>query len=499
MTDPAATIETLLPLAPDSPLLGLPGAVQAEGIDSGVAAHYGNPMIEQRSLAAGRAIVDLSHHGVLGVSGPDRLTWLNSIASQELRSLAAGESTEMLLLDPAGRLEYAIRVLDDGVETWLLVEAAELPGLQKFLDRMKFMLRVQIVDHTLAYATIGAMTDDPALVGITAAAPNDVPLTWLDPWAAVTRGGYQYAETPEHPGTHWLYTETLVPRASLPALRDALAAGALTAGAPTTGAPTAGAPTAGAPTAGAPTAIDAAGADETASAAVPAAAASGSAASDVDADGAGAVPAAEAAASASPAVVVPAAASPAVVVPAAASPGAVASAAITPAGLLALEALRIAAWRPRRAREVDEKSLPHELDWLRTAVHLSKGCYRGQETVAKVHNLGHPPRRLVMLHLDGSEGVLPAPGDPVQADRVRPGAEPERVTVGTITSSAIHYELGPIALAVIKRTIPATSTLYVESDGISISAGQEIIVPQSAGSVADIPRLPRLGIRTPGR
>ncbi len=401
MTDPAPT---------SSPLLGLPGAVQAEGIDAGVAAHYGNPMIEQRTLAAGSSIVDLSHRGVLSVAGPDRLTWLNSIASQELKSLAPGESTEMLLLDPTGRLEYAIRVLDDGVETWLLIEAAELPGLQKFLDRMKFMLRVQVVDHTLAYATIGAMTDAPATVGIAPAAPNDVPLTWLDPWAHVARGGYQYAETPEHPGTHWTYTETLVARASLPALRDALAAGTVTV---------------------TPT-------------------------------------------------------------------GAAATSSVKPAGLLALEALRIAAWRPRRAREVDEKSIPHELDWLRTAVHLSKGCYRGQETVAKVHNLGHPPRRLVMLHLDGSEGVLPAPGDPVQADRVRPEQEAERVTVGVITSSGIHYELGPIALAVIKRTIPAASTLYVASEGISISASQEIIVPQSAGSVADIPRLPRLGIRTPG-
>ncbi|WP_420898441.1 YgfZ/GcvT domain-containing protein [Cryobacterium serini] len=416
MTDPALT---------SSPLLGLPGAVQAEGIDAGVAAHYGNPMIEQRTLAAGSAIVDLSHRGVLSVSGPDRLTWLNSIASQELKSLKPGESTEMLLLDPTGRLEYAIRVLDDGVETWLLIEAAELPGLQKFLDRMKFMLRVQVVDHTLAYATIGAMTDAPAAVGLFPAAPNDVPLTWRDPWAEVARGGYQYAETPEHPGTHWTYTETLVPRASLPALRDALAAGTVTVTPALT---------------------------ETAAAVTPALAET-------------------AAASASP---------------------------VKPAGLLALEALRIAAWRPRRAREVDEKTIPHELDWLRTAVHLSKGCYRGQETVAKVHNLGHPPRRLVMLHLDGSEGVLPAPGDPVQADRVRPEQEAERVTVGVVTSSGIHYELGPIALAVIKRTIPAASTLYVESEGIVISASQEIIVPQSAGSVADIPRLPRLGIRTPG-
>ena len=76
-------------------------------------------------------------------------------------------------------------------------------------------------------------------------------------------------------------------------------------------------------------------------------------------------------------------------------------------------------------------------------MHLSKGCYRGQETVAKVHNLGHPPRRLVMLQLDGSEGVLPSPGDEVAlGDTV----------VGRVTSAGLHYELGPIALAVVKRT-----------------------------------------------
>src|SRR5699024_12183905 len=73
------------------------------------------------------------------------------------------------------------------------------------------------------------------------------------------------------------------------------------------------------------------------------------------------------------------------------------------AGSLAAEALRIAAWRPRWETEVDERSIPHESDWLRSAVHLEKGCYRGQETVAKVHNRGHAPRRLTMLHLDGSE------------------------------------------------------------------------------------------------
>ncbi|TDW29541.1 YgfZ/GcvT domain-containing protein [Cryobacterium psychrophilum] len=399
-----------------SPLLDLDGAVQAEGTDAGVAAHYGNPMIEQRSLLAGRALVDLSHHGVLGVSGPDRLTWLNSIASQELRSLAVGESTEALLLDPSGRLEYAIRVMDDGVQAWLLVEAAELPGLQAFLDRMKFTLRVQIVDFSLSYATVGTMAGDPAALldglAVPVSRPNGVPLVWTDPWASVARGGFQYAETPEHPGASWQWAEMLVARASLSALAAALAAQS-----PSTG--------------------------------------------------------------------------------------------IVPAGLIALEALRIAAWRPRRAMEVDDKTLPHELDWLRTAVHLNKGCYRGQESVAKVHNLGHPPRRLVLLHLDGSEGVLPVHGDAVQADRRRPASadaadaaddaarETERVIVGTITSSAIHHELGPIALAVVKRMIPAASTLYVSSQDVSISAAQEIIVPQTAGSVAEIPRLPRLGPRTP--
>ena len=386
-----------------SPLLQLDGAVQAEGIDAGVAAHYGNPMIEQRRLLAGEAIVDLSHRGVLSVSGPDRLSWLNSIASQELRGLVPGESTEMLLLDQTGRLEYAIQVLDDGVETWLMVEAQELPGLHAWLDKMRFTLRVQVVDHTLSYATMGTMATDLSAVPLEPAAPNGVPLVWRDPWVGVSTGGYQYSEAPLHPGASWHWTEALVPRASLSTLRDALRSAG-------------------------PTGIGT----------------------------------------------------------------------VMAAGLLAFEALRIAAWRPRRATEVDERSIPHELDWLRTAVHLNKGCYRGQETVAKVHNLGHPPRRLVLLHLDGSESVLPVHGDEVQADRQLPGGEPERRFVGTITSSAIHYELGPIALAVIKRTVPATVTLYVQSQGIGVSASQEVIVPQSAGSVAEIPRLPRLGIRTPG-
>lgn len=390
-TDPAASVPPT-----GSALLDLDAAVQADGIDAGVAAHYGNPNAEQRRLLAGEAIVDLSHRGVLSVSGPDRLTWLNSMSSQELRGLTPGQSTETLLLDPNGHLEYAIALIDDGVESWLLIEAAELPGLQAWLDRMRFTLRVQIVDHTLAYATIGTMAADPAAVALHPAAPNGVPLVWHDPWSAVAPGGWQYAAGTTHPGADWHWTEVLIDRSALPALRDAVAAGPVTA-----------------------------------------------------------------------------------------------------AGLLALEALRIAAWRPRGALDADERTIPHELDWLRTAVHLTKGCYRGQETVAKVHNLGHPPRRLVLLHLDGSDAVLPVHGDEVQGDRFVANSDPERRTVGTITSSAIHYELGPIALAVVKRTVPGTVTLHVLSQGLSITASQEVIVPESAGSVAEIPRLPRLGVRAP--
>jgi folate-binding protein YgfZ len=159
--------------------------------------------------------------------------------------------------------------------------------------------------------------------------------------------------------------------------------------------------------------------------------------------------------------------------------------ALPAAGTLALEALRIAAWRPRAATEVDATTIPHELDWLRSAVHLTKGCYRGQETVAKVHNLGHPPRRLVLLHLDGSDGVLPATGDAVSnADTV----------VGRVTAAALHHELGPIALAVVKRSVDPGATLTVETaDGTIVTAAQEVVVPPDAGAEADIPKLPRLG------
>ena len=134
------------------------------------------------------------------------------------------------------------------------------------------------------------------------------------------------------------------------------------------------------------------------------------------------------------------------------------------AGYLAWEAMRIAAWKPRLGRETDARAIPPEVDWLRTAVHTSKGCYRGQETIARVINLGRPPRRLTYLQLDGSRGDLPAPGTPITVG----GRQ-----VGVITSSARHADEGPIALALIARAVPVSTVFDIDG----VAAAQEEIVP----------------------
>ncbi|MWV57251.1 CAF17-like 4Fe-4S cluster assembly/insertion protein YgfZ [Rathayibacter sp. VKM Ac-2754] len=372
---------------PISPLLSVAGAVATASIaEPGVAAHYGEPFREQRALAAGTALVDLSGRGVVTVTGPDRLTWLDSLTSQSLARLAPGASAETLLLDPSGRIEHVIRVVDDGETAWLLLDRDETPGLAAWLDRMRFMLRVEIADRTDEFATLATLGDSSA----TTLALSLGGVSWLDPWSQVQPGGWQYAAVEEHPAASWLYRETLVPRAVL----VELAARAASAG-------------------------------------------------------------------------------------------------VALAGSDALEALRIAAWRPRHATEVDDRSIPHELDLLRSSVHLAKGCYRGQETVAKVHNLGHPPRRLVLLQLDGSDSALPGHGDPVTALK---GGEP--VEVGAVTSSAWHYEDGPIALAVVKRSVPVENELTVLAGDVRVAASQEVVVPPGAGAEAGVPRLPRLGAKT---
>jgi tRNA-modifying protein YgfZ len=132
-----------------------------------------------------------------------------------------------------------------------------------------------------------------------------------------------------------------------------------------------------------------------------------------------------------------------------------------PAGLWAYEALRVESRRPRLGYETDHRTIPHEVGWIGVAVHLDKGCYRGQETVARVHNLGKPPRRLVLLHLDGSQEILPKNGSAIELDGR---------TVGFIGTAIRHYELGPIALALVKRSVAGDARLTVGEGAAAIDA-----------------------------
>jgi folate-binding protein YgfZ len=342
------------PLVPrPSPVLSRAGAVAGEGVDAAVAAHYGNPMREQRLLVEGLAAVDLSHRGVVTVSGPDRLSWLNSITTQMITGLEPRRSMETLVLSPKGHIEHDLHLVDDGQTAWVTVEPGTAGALVSWLESMRFMLRVEVLDVSADYAVIGEPVRAETSVG--------EPPAWTDPWPLIVGDTAAYsavADPARHPGSERPWRELIVPRVELQA---ALGDRPL-------------------------------------------------------------------------------------------------------AGMWAAEALRVAAWRPRLGFETDQRTIPHEVDWLRTAVHLHKGCYRGQETVARVHNLGRPPRRLVFLHLDGSGHILPGRGAEVEA---------AGSVGGRVTSVARHHELGPIALAVIKRNTPPDAVCTAAG----VSAGQEEIVP----------------------
>ncbi|HTI25901.1 MAG TPA: folate-binding protein [Kutzneria sp.] len=144
-----------------------------------------------------------------------------------------------------------------------------------------------------------------------------------------------------------------------------------------------------------------------------------------------------------------------------------------PAGSLAFEALRVELLRPRLGVDTDDRTIPHEARWIGTAVHLNKGCYRGQETVSKVENVGRPPRRLLLLHLDGSLDALPETGDPVTLDGK---------VVGRIGSAVRHHELGPIALALIKRSVPLDAALLAgpAEEPVAASIDPDSVPPDNA-------------------
>ena len=321
---------------PPSPLLSLPGAVPAEGRDEGVAAHYGDLFREQRALADGKGLVDLSHHGVITVSGDDRLSWLHLLLTQHVSALPAGQATEALILSANGHIEHALYLVDDGATVWAHVEPGTQEDLLAYLESMKFFYRVEVADRT----------DDFAVVHLPAGSIAEIPQ------------GLVVRETAHG-------REVFLPRADLESF----------------------------------------------------AAAHGPA-----------------------------------------------------AGILAYEALRIEEHRPRLGFETDHRTIPHELGWIGSAVHLQKGCYRGQETVARVQNLGKPPRRLVFLHLDGSEVHLPGHGTPLRL--ASDGADGRQL--GFITTSARHHELGPIALAMVKRNVPVDAKLLA---GDTAAAQETVVEP----------------------
>ncbi len=317
-----------------SPLLDLPDAVAAEGIDAGVAAHYGSFNTEQRSLEAGEGFVDLSHRDVVRISGPDRLTWLHSLTTQHLESVPPDTWTGALLLSPQGHVEHAFYGYDSGGEDGAFTahtEPSHAAALVEFLDKMRFMMRVEVTDVTSELA----VTWRPGKVSSTAVEPVETPYS-----------AYEF-----------------VPRDQLQQYAEA----------------------------------------------------------------------------AGPA-----------------------------GGLWAFEALRIARGEPRLGLDTDARTIPNEAGWIGPAVHLDKGCYRGQETVARVHTLGRPPRRLTLLHLDGSENRLPA-----QGAELKNGEK----TVGFVGTSARHHELGPVALALVKRNVATDATLT--ADGLP--ATQEVVVDPEVG------------------
>ena len=292
-----------------------------EGPDKGAIWHFGEPNKEQRALAEGKAWADLSHLSVIAISGEDRLKWLHDLTTQYLVDFGAGIWLSAMVLDPQGHVEYQFNVVDDGTSSYLVMDPHFVEGLSAYLNKMRFMLRVEVKDATEDFAVMRA------------------------PGVANEIGG----------------PFALVPRAELEEMKSAF--------------------------------------DSTA----------------------------------------------------------------MQVGTWALDAERVAAGRPRHGIDTDFKTIPNELGVLNGAVHMNKGCYRGQETVAKIYNLGKPPRRLVMLHLDGHAVVMPPTGTPVMNGEVQ---------VGFLGTVARHHELGPIALAIVKRNTPVDAQLMVEG----VAASQQIIV-----------------------
>lgn len=338
-----------------SPLLDWPGAVPAEGPDSGVAWHYGDPFGEQRRANTSAGLIDESHRDILVIPGPDRLSWLHAICSQHVSAMASGDSTQALVLSPNGHVEQHWQLTELGDQVWLDTEPGTADEALGYLLKMRFMKRVEPAVVTADYALIAVV--GPAAAEVLGHAGFPVP---ADHALALPDGGFVRSAQNRY--------ELLVPRSTLAEVAVRLR-----------------------------------------------------------------------------------------------------EAGANPAGSWAAAATRVEQRRPRLGIDTDHRTLAHEAGWIGTAVHLDKGCYRGQETVARVQNLGKPPRRLVLLQLSGDSELLPAAGTSV----LRDGR-----AVGFIGTSVQHYEFGPIALAILKRNVQVTDLLVV---------GEHTATLDPEDAIADLP------------
>jgi hypothetical protein len=307
--------------------------------------HFGNPLLEQRKLAEGKAFVERSDQVVLTITGEDRASWLHALVSQDILNLKVGDSTEALLLNPQGHIEHQLKVIVGQQELMTITASERAAALLDWLNKMRFRSKVEVAKTDFKVFGTFVRPSGPC---------------WIDGFSQEPKSSVSYAKE----RASFSYFEQV--GEAPPALEQA--------------------------------------------------------------------------------------------------------------GLMAYQALRIAAGRPEIS-DVDERSLPHEFDWLASAVHLSKGCYRGQESVAKVHNLGHPPRRLAILHLEQGEALC-AKGDEVYYQDKK---------VGSVLAGALHYELGSLALVLLNRNTP-----YLDLDvhsGESVNrASQQVLVPADAGKAANLPR-----------
>lgn len=397
--------------------------------------HFGNPLREQALLAQGQAWAWLSRD-VVEVSGADRLSYLTTVSSQVLTDLENdGQSRQVLFLDANGHILYAALAVSGLVPA----PAEQLaPGEQSVL---------LLVDAGCGDGLAQLLNSRRFMLRVQAQVRPDLQVA-----GAIGDGVQKLADVVKNLVTTW---------------RDPWPG--ITPGGSTyfTGARH---PGANYHAGGVVVALEA-GQAALGQEAVP---------SQAAVSGSAAVSSQEAAQQVAAPSQMPAA------------DGLIQATGLTQVGELAWEALRIEAGLPRWVREVDARAIPNELDWLRTGVHLNKGCYPGQETIARTVNLGRPPRRLVQLQLAGWQGQLPEVGARVYLPA---GDNPAGKAVGTITSVARHWELGNIALALVRRGVPAQAELAVDLEDGYESASQELLVDPAGKAEASPSQRPGLGLK----